>query len=99
MTRKWDEIRRPPTPDRRERIDRIKGAMNDAIALSELRQGRGMSQTDVAHQLDVSQARVSKIEREDDLYLSTLRRYVEAMGGSLELRAVFQEDGQEVRIK
>lgn len=98
MARKWDDVRRPVTPDRRRRIDEIKDAMETAMDLGQLRQGRGLSQSDVAHRLQVSQTRVSKIEREDDLYLSTLRRYVEAMGGRLEMRAVFEDDDQEVRL-
>ena len=56
-----------------------------------------MTQTQLAAQLSLSQSRVSRIEREEDVQLSTLRRYVQALGGELELRAVFP-DGEDVGI-
>ena len=51
-----------------------------------------MTQVQVAQTLGSSQANISKIERRDDLYLSTLSEYVEALGGRLELRAVFPDE-------
>jgi transcriptional regulator with XRE-family HTH domain len=63
--------------------------MLDAMALADLREGRGLTQSAVAERLEITQSRVSKIEREDDLYMSTLRRYVEAMGGELQVLALF----------
>ena len=61
------------------------------LALGELRRGRGISQTAVAEALEVSQPNVSRIEQEEDLRLSTLGRYIAALGGDLELRAVFPD--------
>lgn len=61
--------------------------------LSQLRHARRLTQNQLAAALGVSQAQVSRIENQADLYLSTLRSYVEAMGGDLQLRAVFP-DGQ-----
>lgn len=66
------------------------------LRLSELRRARRMTQTQLARSLDVSQAQVSRIETQADLYLSTLASYVEAMGGSLELSARFGEGTDEV---
>ena len=62
-----------------------------ALALAEIRARRGLTQVDVARVLQTSQASVSKIKRREDLYLSTLRGFVEALGGQLELAAVFPE--------
>jgi hypothetical protein len=45
----------------------------------------------LAEALDVSQPNVSRIEHQDDVFLSTLRSYVEALGGRLEVRAVFDD--------
>ena len=67
--------------------------MEDAVALAAIRERRELTQTDVAQILAVSQANVSRIERQGDLYLSTLASYIEALGGSLRLSAVF-EDGE-----
>ncbi len=78
-------------PRRRKRVDQYKHAMEDALALCELRKQRQMTQGDVAANMETSQANVSRIEHEDDLYLSTLRGYIAAMGGRLEINAVFPE--------
>jgi predicted transcriptional regulator len=78
-------------PVRRERIEQFTRAMEDALALAELRQELGVTQRDMAESLSVTQANVSRIEHEEDLYLSTLRGYVEALGGRLELNAVFPD--------
>lgn len=79
------------TPVRRARVDAYKRAMREVIALTELRESRGVTQQQLAGALDVTQPNVSRIEHQDDLFLSTLRSYVEALGGRLELRAVFPD--------
>lgn len=53
--------------------------------LQALRKAAGKAQTDIASTLHISQPSVSKIEKQTDMYLSTLRNYVEAAGGDLEL--------------
>jgi transcriptional regulator with XRE-family HTH domain len=65
--------------------------------LGQLRNARRLTQVQLAAILGVSQAQVSRVENQADLYLSTLRSYVQAMGGELELRAVFP-DGQAAAI-
>ena len=92
-TTRWSEITRriDANPERRARVDEHKRAMRDAIALHEVRGARRMTQEEVAAALAVTQANVSRIERQDDLYLSTLGEYVAALGGRLELRAVFPD--------
>jgi DNA-binding XRE family transcriptional regulator len=67
------------------------------LPLAELREALKMTQATLAEALDVEQGSVSKMERRTDMYLSTLRRYIEAMGGTLEIVAHFP-DGN-VRIK
>jgi hypothetical protein len=57
----------------------------DIESLRELRQIAGKAQTDIAAALRIKQPSVSKIEKQADMYLSTLRGYVEAIGGELEL--------------
>jgi DNA-binding XRE family transcriptional regulator len=78
-------------PDRRLRVEQYKHAMDDALALAELREGRSLTQVEVAAALDVTQANVSRVEHQDDVYVSTLRGYVAALGGRLELRAIFPD--------
>ena len=86
-------LRRPidADPARRARVDDYKRAMREAVALGELRASRDVTQQRLAGTLDTTQPNVSRIEHQEDLYLSTLRSYVEALGGHLELRAVFRD--------
>jgi len=59
------------------------------MALDELRTARELTQEQLASILGVRQATISKMERRTDMYLSTLRGIIKAMGGVLEIRAVF----------
>lgn len=61
------------------------------MVLQELRQARNMSQEKLAEVLKTKQANVSRIERRTDMYISTLRSYIEAMGGELDIVAKFPE--------
>lgn len=79
-------------PERRARVELHKLAMQDALALAALREGRRVTQVQIAAALDVSQANVSRVEHQEDVYVSTLRNYVAALGGRLELRAVFPDE-------
>ena len=73
-------------------------AMRDALALREIRGSRGITQVELAEQLQVTQGNVSQTERQSDVYLSTLRKYVEALGGHLEINAVFPDDSVPVAV-
>jgi transcriptional regulator with XRE-family HTH domain len=66
--------------------------MEAELRLAQLRRQRGVSQTELADALTVTQPNISRIEQEDDVYLSTLARYVAALGGRLEVRAVFEDE-------
>jgi len=79
------------SPARRARVEEYKRGALAAVALAELREGRELRQTDIAATLGVSQANVSRLEREEDVYVSTLRKYVSALGGVLEVSAVFPD--------
>jgi len=61
------------------------------MALAELRQARRRSQAELARELKVNQPAVAKLEKRTDMYVSNLRRYVEALGGKLEITAKFPE--------
>lgn len=67
-----------------------------AVDLATLRRLRGMSQVQLAEAMGIDQSRVSRIERGDEPALSSIRRYVEGLGGRLEVRAVF--DDQDVLL-
>lgn len=94
MAKKFDTLRAQiyADPERRARVEVQKHAIATALALTDLREAREATQREVGGRMGVSQANVSRIEHEEDLYLSTLRSYVEALGGRLELRAVFPDE-------
>jgi DNA-binding Xre family transcriptional regulator len=73
-----------------EFIARLRGEQTvGAVSLAALRHRRGRSQAEVAHALGISQSDVSKLERRTDVRMSTLQRYVAALGGELRLIAAF----------
>lgn len=94
--RQVKERRGPVTPERQAAREAYRQAMRDAEWLTALRESRGVTQVEIAEVLGVSQANVSKIERREDLYLSTLRTYVEALGGRLALTAVFPDQAMDL---
>ena len=97
MATKFRTIREKMDPERQERIRKRTEELLAELPLQELRQARALSQQELAEVLGLNQATVSKLERRTDMYLSSLRRFVEAMGGELEITASFP-DGK-VRIQ
>lgn len=96
MAKKFSTLMEKMSPERRARIDARAKAMRAELPLHELRRARGLSQESLAKTLKVNQAAVSKLEHRTDMYVSTLRSHIRAMGGELEIVARFP-DG-EVRI-
>lgn len=91
MAKKFQKLRDKMSPERRKKIDAMTKEMLAEMPMYELRRARQLSQEELAELLDVRQGSVSKLERRTDLYISTLRRYIEALGGELELQAHFPE--------
>ncbi|MGC9158157.1 MAG: XRE family transcriptional regulator [Terracidiphilus sp.] len=91
MKNSWKDIRRTQSPEREARVKRKVEQEIARLPLTELRKARLMTQARLAELLQVNQGTISKMERRSDMYLSTLRSYVEAMGGTLDIRAVFPE--------
>jgi predicted transcriptional regulator len=78
-------------PERRARLDGERQFVRTILGLTAMREARGATQRQIAEAWDVSQANVSQIERTQDIFLSTLSRYVAALGGQIEIRAVFPD--------
>ena len=92
MTVSLDAFLETLPPEEQARIaERGREAVARHMSLRELRKARRLSQKVIAEKLHTNQAGVSKIEKRADLMLSTLRGYVEAAGGSLELVARFPD--------
>jgi DNA-binding XRE family transcriptional regulator len=85
-------------PSRRKRIEkRAAQLIAEEMTLRALRKARKITQTQMAKKLGVKQEQISRIEKRTDLHISTLRRSVEALGGSLSLIAEFP-DGAPVKL-
>jgi len=97
MARKFSELREKMPIDARVEAKKRAQATIAQMALDELREARHMTQVRMAELLETKQSNISALERRTDMYLSTLRSYVEALGGSLELRAVFPEGIVDIR--
>lgn len=103
MARKFQELIDQMSPERRAEYDRnvkqLRAQMRlDEMRLHELRRALRLSQQTLARRLKTDQAQISRLEQRTDLFVSTLRRYVEALGGQLEIVATFP-DGASVRIE
>ncbi len=83
MTKKWSDLRAKMTPEQQARAAAKAEGILVQLQLAELRQARLKTQVEVAQAMDTQQSAVSKLERREDMYLSTLREYIEALGGEL----------------
>jgi DNA-binding Xre family transcriptional regulator len=100
-TKSFNELReraRRRNPNWGANVAEHRRAMLDALALAELRNSRNITQIELATQLGITQGNVSRLEGRSDVYLSTLRSYVEALGGHLEIAAVFGEERVPVAV-
>jgi predicted XRE-type DNA-binding protein len=91
MAKKFSDLRAKLAPEAQARV---KARVQEALAempLQELRRARELAQQAVGEVLGMSQPEVSKLEQRSDALISTVRRYVEAMGGELEIVARFPE--------
>lgn len=91
MANSFDQLKEQLSPEAREKAEERKKELLAEMPLQELRQARELTQKQLAEELGKEQSSISKMEHRTDVYLSTLRRYIEAMGGSLEIRAQFPE--------
>jgi DNA-binding XRE family transcriptional regulator len=91
MARNFKELQAKMDPERRVRVEKRVTEALKAMPLEGLRDARELTQVQLAQVLHVSQGAVSKVERRTDMYISTLRSYVRAIGGDLQIRAVFPE--------
>jgi hypothetical protein len=99
-TTKWSEARGRLVPaDQEEAAAEGRRALRDALGLARIRAERQVTQVELATRLDRSQGNISELERRSDVYLSSLREYVEALGGELEVSAVFDGDRHPIAVR
>lgn len=85
------KLRAAMSPEAQERVKQKAHLLREEMDLAELRKARQLSQEELAQVLSIGQASVAKMEKRADMYVSTLRRFVEAMGGNLDIVARFPD--------
>jgi transcriptional regulator with XRE-family HTH domain len=96
MAKNFKELQAKMSVESRARSEAKAERMIQEMALDELRAALDLTQEQLAEVLHVRQAAISKVERRSDMFISTLRKIIEAMGGELEIRAILP--GGVVRI-
>lgn len=91
MPKNFNQLKAKMSPESRARAEAKTKNMIEAMALDELRAARKITQEHLAKILRVKQSSISKMEHRTDMYLSTLGDFIRAMGGKLEIRAVFAD--------
>lgn len=91
MAKNFSELEAGMSPESLARSDARYHELLAEMPLHELRRARGLSQKALAEVLHVQQPSIAKMERRTDMYISTLRSHIEAMGGELEIVARFPE--------
>ena len=91
MARKFKELEARMSSEAIATSDTLYHRLKESMALEELRDALRMTQQELGKALNVDQSAVSKLEHRTDMYVSTLRRCIAAMGGELEIRANFPE--------
>ena len=91
MKQNFNELFSKMKPEAQERVKARSSELLQAMALADLRRAQASTQQQLAQALGVNQAWISRMERQTDMYLSTLRSYVEALGGELEVSARFDD--------
>ena len=90
LVKTLSDVMKGLSPERRARIEaETAREAEEVMTLREIRKAFHLSQESIAKTLDMEQESVSRIERRADLLLSTMRKYVAAMGGDLKLIAEF----------
>ncbi len=96
-THRWKDIRRKASPDKEEASRQWVANELLLMSLRSVRELAGKTQEEVAEITEIAQGELSKIERREDHLVSTVRRYIEALGGELHVVASF--DDKSVRLK
>ncbi|PIE03244.1 MAG: transcriptional regulator [Acidobacteria bacterium] len=91
MAKSFKELQNKRSPESRMRVQQLVDDLKNSLPLQGLRQARQLTQLDLAKEMGTSQTNISKIEKRTDMHLSTLRRYIHALGGELRIIAHFPD--------
>lgn len=93
----FSTLRARMSPEAQDRARAKSAALEQDMALAELRRAMKLSQEEIATALNINQASVARMEKRTDMYIGTLRRFVQAMGGELDIIARFPD--RQIRIE
>jgi transcriptional regulator with XRE-family HTH domain len=96
MATNWRDIRGTYSPEVEARIRKEVEEAGGVMSLYRLREARNFTQVGLARILQINQGAVSRMEKRTDMYVSTLRSYIQAMGGQLQVKAIFPEGEVEI---
>ena len=99
MAKKFRDLVAQLPEERQQKIREGTQALLAEMALQDLRKARELSQETLAEALRIKQSGISKLEQRDDIHVSTLRRYIEALGGTLDIRARFPDGDVRINLE
>ena len=97
MAKSFKTLREKMSPQARASSERLADDLRQEIRLAELRSVFGISQDELGQLLKRKQAAISRLERRSDMHVSTLREFVKALGGRLELIANFPDGSYHIK--
>jgi DNA-binding XRE family transcriptional regulator len=97
MAKNFKTLRARMSPQSRARSSALAKKMMAEMGLGDVRKTQGLTQTELAKLLGVKQASLSKLEGQKDMQISTLRKFVEGLGGELEIFAAFPKARVQLR--
>ncbi len=95
--RSFADLRARMSPEARDKAETEALRLGKEMDLAEVRRALKLSQEEIGQTLQIKQGSVAKIEKRADMYVSTLRRFIEAMGGELEIVARFSDHAVKIR--
>ncbi len=97
MAKSFKNLRAKMSPESKEISDKTARDLRQEIRLAELRSVLEISQEELGELLDKKQAAISRLERRSDMHISTLRAFVKALGGKLEIIASFPDASYHIK--
>jgi len=87
----FNNLKNSMSDQSQERIKKKLKKLRQEMALAEVRKAMSLTQTDLAEVLHIKQAALARLENRTDMYISSLRKYITALGGELDIVARFPE--------
>jgi len=97
MAKSFKNLRDKMSPASKKLSAELAGDLRDEIRLTELRNALGINQEELGELLNKKQAAISRLERRSDMHVSTLREFIKALGGKLEIIARFPDASYHIK--